>query len=538
MKSTLTQDICDINKIVKVNSLKEVTNPVLIDHSRYPTDDGLLSFEIFGRSQYERKLNFAYIDLKEYFIHPYLYKVLLSLEKSAISHITSGIGKYYIDSKGYLKEDTTDDPNIKGGTGLKFLYDNFEKIKYRKTKSDIREKRIKLMQSVTRDELFVNKWLVIPAFYRDMNFGDTESKDSVHEITEMYANLIRMIQFIKAETNMGLDIITNSTRYKIQRLLVEIYNFATDGNISKKKGKFRQTVLGKSIDYGARLVISAPQFHLTEMDDMPIDMVTTGVPLATICSIFFPFVFKYVREFFDNNFAVGRFPVKDLKSGKTEFLKIKDYDKQVSNDYIKKNIKSFVNSYHDRLRPLKLTLEDDTSITFQFTGRYDTSKDNSGQTKNVSDRPMTWTDILYVAAMEAIKNKMIIITRYPLEDYFGIFPSKIHILSTRKTIPAYLSDKFYPYYPDIKPDMTPEFASTYYIDTLQMSNLYLKGLGGDYDGDQVSVRGIFTQEANEELRKILYKKSNIINISGQNMRKTERESIQAFFNLTKARGNK
>lgn len=533
MKGTLTQDICDINKIIDVNDLTEVTNPVIIDHSRYPTDDGLLSFEIFGRSQSERKNNWSYINLKEYFIHPMLYKILLSLEKSAISHIVAGIGKYYVNAQGILTEDKEDDPKIEGGTGIKFLFDNYDKIKFRKTKSAIRDRRIKLMKSISRDELFVDKWLVIPAFYRDMNFGETESKDSVHEITEMYADLLRMVQFISAESRMGLDIITNSTRFKIQKMLVSMYNFATGDTIAKKDGKFRQTVLGKSVDYGARLVISAPPFHLVEMGDMPINMTTTGVPLATVCSIFYPYVFKYVREFFDSNLANGKFPVTNSTTGEIEHIKIKDYDKQISNDYIKKNIKSFVNSYHDRLRPISIELEDNTRMSLRFTGRYDTT--GKGETTKVSNRPMTWTDLLFISATEAIRDKLVLITRYPLEDYFGIFPSKIHLLSTRKTMPAYMSGKFYPYYPDLEADMTPQFASTYFVDTLQMSNLFLKGLGADYDGDQVSVRGIFSQEANAELLKIIYRKSNIINISGVNMRKTERESIQAFYNLTKAR---
>ena len=34
-----------------------------------------------------------------------------------------------------------------------------------------------------------------------------------------------------------------------------------------------------------------------------------------------------------------------------------------------------------------------------------------------------------------------------------------------------------------------------------MSNVYLKAIGGDYDGDQVTVKSVFSQEANEEAEK-------------------------------------
>ena len=47
-----------------------------------------------------------------------------------------------------------------------------------------------------------------------------------------------------------------------------------------------------------------------------------------------------------------------------------------------------------------------------------------------------------------------------------------------------------------------------FIDTLNISNLYLEGIGGDYDGDQVTVKGIFSDEANEELDKQLSNSSH------------------------------
>ncbi len=49
----------------------------------------------------------------------------------------------------------------------------------------------------------------------------------------------------------------------------------------------------------------------------------------------------------------------------------------------------------------------------------------------------------------------------------------------------------------------------------------------------VSIRGIFTQEANKELKEKITDKTNILNIAGQNIRSTEREAVQALYNLTK-----
>ena len=54
-----------------------------------------------------------------------------------------------------------------------------------------------------------------------------------------------------------------------------------------------------------------------------------------------------------------------------------------------------------------------------------------------------------------------------------------------------------------------------------------------YDGDQVTVKGLFSQEANLEAEKIMNTISNILNIYGQNMRATTNEGVQTLYMLTK-----
>lgn len=50
---------------------------------------------------------------------------------------------------------------------------------------------------------------------------------------------------------------------------------------------------------------------------------------------------------------------------------------------------------------------------------------------------------------------------------------------------------------------------------------------------QVTIKAPYTQEANEEARKLMMSKTHILNISGHNMRKTTNEGIQTLFTLTK-----
>lgn len=54
----------------------------------------------------------------------------------------------------------------------------------------------------------------------------------------------------------------------------------------------------------------------------------------------------------------------------------------------------------------------------------------------------------------------------------------------------------------------------------------------DYDGDQVTVSGVYSIEANEELAKFKDSNGQFITLSGTNGRIAGNEAIQAMYNLT------
>ena len=66
----------------------------------------------------------------------------------------------------------------------------------------------------------------------------------------------------------------------------------------------------------------------------------------------------------------------------------------------------------------------------------------------------------------------------------------------------FIRGKIFNFYPDID-DQTKLIE---FIDSIQMSNSYLQALNADFDGDTVSVRGIFSKEANIEAEEIITKK--------------------------------
>ena len=54
----------------------------------------------------------------------------------------------------------------------------------------------------------------------------------------------------------------------------------------------------------------------------------------------------------------------------------------------------------------------------------------------------------------------------------------------------------------------------------------------DFDGDQVTVKLVYSVEANEELEKFKDSNGQFITLNGINGRKADKEAIQAMYNLT------
>lgn len=519
-------ELMPIKKLIAVNNLKEVTDPIMFEKGATPTAGGLLSTHIFGVTSRERRETWAYIDLKGHFLHPFVYKMIKRMNRN-FEHIVHGTKKFIIDSEGQLV--VVDDDDAKGKTGLEFLYKNWDKLKFIRNDSTSRNQRIDVLESHDKDTLFIRYQDVIPAFHRDVNLQSAGSgKISHHEINDKYSKLIRMATML--DNDNAFDFVLDTTRAKMQETIVEIYDLLKQ-KTEKKQGLIRKSLLGKSIDYGSRSVISAPVFKENHPEDQIIDFYHCGVPLGQCCALFTPFIVAWVRGFFRREIEkVGsKFPIK-RKNGEIEYVQLKDPELYFNEEYIKKQIDKFVFSPVDRFEPIELPVEDSKQkVYLTFTGRFKLSGDESP----LASRPATWTDILYQAAVDVTSDKMVWITRYPLLDYFGMFPNKITVLSTQETVPMYIGDKVYSHYPKVNMEMPKDKVSVYFTDTVTMSNLYLAGLGGDYDGDQVTLKGTFTQEASAEALKILQSKKHILNIYGGNMRKTTNEGVQTLYMLTK-----
>lgn len=461
-------DLFDTLDFTTVNDLLEIIDPVIFSRGGVLSPNGLLSTEIFGVSLRERKENYAYVDLHDYFLHPFIYKLLKRINRNFESIVHGN--KSFIIKDGELVEDDT------GETGLNFLYNNWEKINFKKNESRGRNERIDVLNAYKKNEIFVNRWVIIPAFYRDVNLSSIDKgKLSHHEINDKYSKLIRLAEMIKSSNDFNF--VLNTTRANIQVTLVEIYDLLKS-KLEKKQGMIRRSLLGKSITYGSRSVITAPTFKAKVPEELEVDFYHTGIPLAQCCSLFTPFIISWVKNFFQREFerSGNDYVIKD-KTGTLKTVKLKEPELYFNEEMIKKEIDNFIFSYSNRFVPIKLPTEDNSDLYFSFVGRvYDKSKPETESP--IIGRPATWADILYQAAYEITSDKHVYITRYPLTDYFGTFPNRITVLSTHTTVPMFINNKVYSSYPKIDLKMPQSEIAVAFIDTVTMSNLYLDGLGG------------------------------------------------------------
>ena len=531
-----TDKIIDAN--IAMNGIKEVTNPINFDRGGIPTVDGLFSEYIFGITTDERRLTWAYIDLGCKVIHPYIFYVLTSIQQN-IKEVFEGKGSWKVTEAGALVAAKENDSDYdEDNTGVDWFVKHYKDMKFKKNDSRERNEKIDLLATLKPEDIIISKWLVIPVFYRDLETKDGPLK--IPPINKEYMSLIRYAQSVKYES-MEMDMMTNLTKYNIQITLCNIQTYFQE-IVQKSDGFFKQYVLGKNPDYGVRSVISCPV--LTEYDkpdDMPIDINTTGFPLSAVFSMLFPFVQRWIYNWFLNSTeTVGTLHLgEDDKS-----YRLIDAGSKFTPDYIAKKISSWIDNYESRFEVITLEVaynkngkEVVEEKPIKFSGIPYSDDPNNPNTSQICDRYMTWTDIFYIAAVECAEDKYAWVTRYPMTTYLRTFPTKIFVLSTVKTSPCRMNIngevKIYKYYPIIDLRKSTLEVSTAFNETVNMANSILDSIGGDYDGDTISTKAVYSIEANQEVNRILYEPSHFLRNSGNLVAAMTNEGTLTLYNMTR-----
>ena len=381
--------------------------------------------------------------------------------------------------------------------------------------------------------------MVIPAYYRDVL--STEGRVGVGDLNKYYSSILVAVRSITETEEYGFSM-ADATRGRIQETIVNIYNILcgtgnADGiGLSKKLGLIRRNVMSKTTDYGSRLIISLPNVKAENIDSLMVDMDHAAVPLAAALVTFKPFIIFEVKRLFENEFV--NFPTHTAISGKSKTpvpIEVENPEMVFSDEEIEDQMKKFIHGYSKRLEPVLVPIKGGSKVKIIFRGRNNSSENLNDdlRTSSLQERPLTWCDVFYMAAVAATKDKTIMITRFPMDSYWNEFPAKIRISTLQETEPIYVGTEFYEWYPKIRPEDVGSNTADRFIDTLSFTNANLKSIVGDYDGDQAGGKGVWSVEANEEQLKIINSKAYYLDLNCINIKVATNEAIQSVYSLTK-----
>ena len=543
----------DVAKFIKVNELQETDDPMFFTRNNMPTPTGLLSNEIFGITKEDRTTIFAYIHLAgEIFMHPLAYKIWCKVD-SNVKLAAYEMDTFSLDkSTGKLKQDP------KGFNGFQFLKKIIKEVDFKKSSSDKRNIKTSFLETY-RDKLFIEDFVVIPAGYRDV---DTDGgKVGVGEINKLYNAIIRDCKALKESDDYGLSL-NGSLRGRIQDSIVKVYEFLAFGRdplsgvdsqasgLSRKLGLIRRAGMTKSFDWGARLVICTQNLRRENLEDLTVDTDSIGLPLAAVCANFYPFMMFWVRQWFANNFAdsdeiLGWDPVKKQASN----VHVRDWREIYNDERIKEELDRFMHGSSNRFIAIEAPIIETDKVPknatpyLMFKGTHVLDKDaqkrlaqggqpEEGYSFEIEERPLTWCDLFYRAAVEVTADKYTLITRFPIDAYWNQYPAKIKIVSTIETQPMIVGTEYYKEYPHIDIKDINRNTSNKFIDVALPNNLRLDSIGGDFDGDTISSKAVYSIESNDELEKVINSKRYFIGLDGQNAMSTGKECIQSLYNLT------
>ena len=416
----LKLEILDVERFVKVNDCKCVSNPRPFDSDSIPSKDGLLSNEIFGFTTEERAGTFGYIDLHGWFIDPSCYKTWIRLD-TKVKNIIHGIGYWRIDEDGLFVEDPS------GDTGIDWVRKNINRISFKPPRTKSKDISYQYL-NMNKDRMFIQKYLVIPPLYRDKNTSQNSRVVGLGGVNKLYTVLISAAKALTATQDYNFDA-SDAMRARVQEQILNIYDWFCGNNnkavensvglsmgsgMSGKLGIMRRTATSKTTNFASRLVISAPELKVEKPEDMEVTFDKTAIPLFAIITEFRDFVMFHSRRFFENEFTgVQTYPVID-KSGKPRTIIPESPEIVFSDERIKREMDRFLHGYNNRFVPIEVPVEGSDEFYYMtFKGRGVTPGEETTNDPKYSRR-ITWCDVFYMAAVEATKNKQMLTTRFPM----------------------------------------------------------------------------------------------------------------------------
>lgn len=484
-------DIFNIDDFITANKCPQISNPIFWNSDGTPTTNGLFSYELFGYSDDDRKNIFGYIDLHGHYLHPLIY-LIMQTKMGALGQIVNGT-RYGVIADKKIK--LVDESFSGAETGIDFIYDHFDEINWINEieEDDIdsldKKTRLKFLKSLKKNEFFIDKWLVLPPFYRAESSVNRSMGDNINKL---YKELISKTNSMSL--GFSFDLFGVETKLRIQNILKNLYlstlapisgkNLMIENGMATlagagKNSMIRKHLLGKTVDWSASSVITSPlNSAASTPDKKPVPYGYGAFPIATLLSLFQPFYLNFCSDILEEI-------TRDFLDSEQYRQKVKKFDRtQYSSDAIEKMIKQFIKNPEGRTDPINfeyINMQDKKDVMALYLYEYKNESDfEVGE--NYIYRPFTYLDLFYIASLSVLSDKHVYVTRFPIANFQNIYPSKIKILTTVKTKKVLISfdNEVYSKFEDYPTIDKNKFNSTLY-DVMLCGNAYLGAIGGDYD---------------------------------------------------------
>ncbi len=464
--------------------------------------NGLFSIEIFGRvGSDDRDKRFSFIDLKTDIFHPLYYKELVRL-KRLYGEIITGTTYAIFDNK---EKDFVPANEITGKTGYSFFLENWKKVVFKDTGSQIRRERINFLTKY-RDVATTQYILVLPAGLRDLEIG-SDGRTQEGEVNAFYRKLIGISNSIITKGLRDQELL-NTARCAAQGAFNNIYAYF-NRLISGKHGFIMGLWAARNIEHGTRSVITGVSASNAALGNSSnIGTNSTVVGIFQLMKAIKPVVIHalltgYISQVFVENSTLAH--LVDKKTFKRSNIQLDSLtiDKWMTSPGLAKQIDYFEDRSL-RAKPiivkdhyLGLVYKDDKY--FKLFGDIDELPDGFDKA-NV--KPITYIELFYLSYFDKWNNTPGFVTRYPITGTGSIYPSIAYLKTTETTYD--LEELGEDWQPTGRRAISyPNLINPTYVDSIGTAQSRIGGLGADFDGDTASFNAVYTKDAVKEINDYL-----------------------------------
>jgi len=478
--------------------------------------DGLFSTEIFGRVGDDvRDQRYSYIELNTTILHPIIFRLFMQLKRLYVGILE---GTQYARWDPELSDFVAANA-LEGQTGYAFFISHWREIKFKPTKSPIRQDRIKAIvghQKGLASAAEVSRVLVIPAGLRD-----AEIKDDGHrvedEINTFYRDILRIantIGFTTGEVKGNQSSIIDNSRYIMQQRFNAIY-WQIHNFLFKGKGSFMlSTVISRRIYNGTRGVFTSMDMRAGNLtaDNYPrFNQTVLGLHQASrgaLPKVIYALRQGWLADVFSGQ--EGMCTLVDPKTLKPTEVRVQPdtYDRWTTTEGLEKVI-AMLDEVSLRNHPIMvegfylglvyISPLGHKPLTYRIFNNIDDLPEGLDRA-NVY--PLNLTLLIYLSGLSVWDTLCMLVTRYPITGLGSIYGSELYLKVTLDSTERYqLDNEWNP--TDIKAREFPSISEeARFIDTIIPNPSRLQGMGADFDGDTGSATITYTDEALAEQKRL------------------------------------